>query len=251
MEESTKLPNLMIFGIHPVLEAIKAEKTFDKILLQEKIDAAVTRQIKDYCKEHVISLSEVPKEKLNRITGKNHQGIIAFLSPIEFYDVDDIVEQKFSEGVDPFILVLDKITDVRNFGAICRTAECAGVHAIVIPKKSAAQISEDSIKTSAGALMTMPICKVRILTETVKHLKDRGLRIVSCTEKTDDLHTAADLSGPIAIVMGSEEIGISREIVNISDNAVKLPMLGTIESLNVSVACGILLYEVIRQRTLV
>ena len=121
----------------------------------------------------------------------------------------------------------------------------------MIPKKSAAQISEDSIKTSAGALMTMPICKVRILTETVKHLKDRGLRIVSCTEKTDDLHTAADLSGPIAIVMGSEEIGISREIVNISDNAVKLPMLGTIESLNVSVACGILLYEVIRQRTLV
>lgn len=240
----------MIFGIHPVLEAIKAGKTFDKILLQEKIDPAITKQIKEFCRDNVVSLSEVPKEKLNRITGKNHQGLIAFLSPIEFYEVDDIVEQKFSEGKDPFILVLDKITDVRNFGAICRTAECAGVDAIVIPKKSAAQISEDSIKTSAGALMTMPICKVRILTETVKHLKDRGLRIVSCTEKATSLHTAADLSGPVAVVMGSEEIGISREIVNISDNAVKLPMSGKIESLNVSVACGILLYEIIRQRNI-
>ena len=145
-------------------------------------------------------------------------------------------------------MVLDKITDVRNFGAICRTAECAGVDAIVIPKKGAAQIGEDAIKTSAGALLTIPICKVKILSETVKFLKDRGLKVVSCTEKTENIFNQKDMTGPIAVVMGSEETGISREIINISDIAVKLPMHGTIESLNVSVAAGVLIYEVLRQR---
>jgi 23S rRNA (guanosine2251-2'-O)-methyltransferase len=145
-------------------------------------------------------------------------------------------------------LVLDKITDVRNFGAICRTAECAGVDAIVIPKKGAAQIGEDAIKTSAGALLTIPICKVKILSETVKFLKDRGLKVVSCTEKTENIFNQKDMTGPIAVIMGSEETGISREIINISDIAVKLPMHGTIESLNVSVAAGVLIYEVLRQR---
>ncbi len=250
MEDSFKHKNLMIFGIHPVLEAIKSGQTFDKVLVLENFVADHFKEIKNFCRENVISFNEVPKDKLNRITSKNHQGVIAFLSPVEFHDVDDILEQKFSEGKDPFILVLDKITDVRNFGAICRTAECAGVDAIVIPKKGAAQIGEDAIKTSAGALLTIPICKVKILTETVQFLKDRGLKIVSCTEKTEHIFNQKDLSGPMAIVMGSEETGISREIINNSDIAVKLPMHGTIESLNVSVACGIIVYEVLRQRAL-
>jgi len=248
MEDSFKHKNLMIFGVHPVLEAIKSGKTFDKILVLENFVSEHFKEIKNFCRENVVSFNEVPKDKLNRITAKNHQGVIAFLSPIEFYNVDDIIEQKFSEGKDPFILVLDKITDVRNFGAICRTAECAGVDAIVIPKKGAAQIGEDAIKTSAGALLTIPVCKVKILTETVRFLKDRGLKVVSCTEKTDDVFYQKDLSGPIAVVMGSEETGISREIINMSDASVKMPMNGSIESLNVSVAAGIIIYEVIRQR---
>ena len=248
MEDSFKHKNLMIFGVHPVMEAIKSGQTFDKVLVLENFVSDHFKEIKHFCRENVVSFNEVPKDKLNRITTKNHQGVIAFLSPIEFYDIDDILEQKFSEGKDPFVLVLDKITDVRNFGAICRTAECAGVDAIVIPKKGAAQIGEDAIKTSAGALMTIPICKVKILSETVKFLKDRGLKVVCCTEKTENVFNQKDMTGPIAVVMGSEETGISREIINISDIAVKLPMHGTIESLNVSVAAGVLIYEVLRQR---
>ncbi|WP_143960341.1 23S rRNA (guanosine(2251)-2'-O)-methyltransferase RlmB [Litoribacter populi] len=237
-----------IFGTRAVIEAINALKDIDKILVNKEQNNDLTKELLALAKAEKIPVVRVPEAKLNRITRKNHQGVVAHVSAIEYASLDNVIETCFSQGVSPLILVLDRITDVRNFGAIARTAECAGVHAIVIPEKGSAQINSDAVKTSAGALNFLPICRVKNLYYTVKDLKKMGLTVISCTEKTERDMYAADYTGPTCLIMGSEEDGISNELMGISDEFVGIPMTGNIESLNVSVASGVLIYEAVRQR---
>jgi 23S rRNA (guanosine2251-2'-O)-methyltransferase len=237
-----------IFGTRAVIEAINAQKDIDKILVNKEQNNELTKELLALAKAERIPVVRVPEAKLNRITRKNHQGVVAHVSAIQYASLDNVIETCFSQGVSPLILVLDRITDVRNFGAIARTAECAGVHAIVIPEKGSAQINSDAVKTSAGALNFLPVCRVKNLYYTVKDLKKMGLTVISCTEKTERQMYEADYTGPVALVMGSEEDGISSEIMGLSDEFVAIPMSGNIESLNVSVASGVLIYEAVRQR---
>lgn len=238
----------MVFGTRAVIETIKAGKTIEKIFLQKDLNNDLTQELTYLLKGSMISVSKVPVEKLNRLTRKNHQGVVAFVSPIDFVKLHNIVANSYEGGIAPLVLVLDRITDVRNFGAICRTAECAGVNGIVIPSKGGAMITSDAIKTSAGALNYLSICKEDKLTTSVKYLKESGFQIIGCTEKTDDLFYSTELDIPTAIVLGSEEDGISQDLLDLTDLKVKIPLSGNIESLNVSVAAGIILYECIRQR---
>ena len=205
--------------------------------------------LKKLLAQHNIRANYVPIEKLNRFTRKNHQGIVAFIADIPFYKIEDIVPQLFEEGKTPFILILDRLTDVRNFGAICRTAECVGVDAIVIPDKGAAPINSDAIKTSAGAIYNIKICKEKNLAHSVDFLQQSGISVFASTEKAQKLIYETNFKEPCAIVMGNEETGISKEVMHHSDEKVKLPIVGKTQSLNVSVACGALLYEVVRQRS--
>jgi 23S rRNA (guanosine2251-2'-O)-methyltransferase len=237
-----------IFGIRTAIEAIHFGKEIDKILIQKGLGNELFAELKKLIQEHNIPHNFVPVEKLNRITGKNHQGIICFLSEITFHHIENFLPGIYEAGKTPLLLVLDKVTDVRNFGAICRTAECAGVHAIIIPSRGSAQVNADAVKTSAGALQKIPVCREENLKETLLFLRESGLQIVACTEKTNDLYYSVDLTKPTAIIMGSEEDGISAEYLKLSDVKAKIPLLGEIGSLNVSVACGILLYEAVKQR---
>lgn len=232
-----------VFGIQTVLETLQSEKEIDKILIQRELGKT---EIQELAEARGIFVQKVPMEKLNRITRKNHQGVIAFTSMVNYAKIDNIIAEKFEQGIDPFILVLDRITDVRNFGAIARTAESAGVHAILIPSKGAAQINGDAMKTSSGALNHLPVCREERFEEAVKNLKESGLKIVSVTEKGNKFYHEETYEGPLAIIMGSEENGISENLQQISDSRVKIPQLGKIESLNVSVATGIILYEAIK-----
>jgi len=238
----------IIFGVHPVIEAINAGKAIDKLYIQRDIKGSGLTELRKAVKKNKIVFSHVPIQKINKHTSGNHQGVLAFISPIELTDIELLVPTLFEAGKTPFILLLDKLTDVRNFGAIARTAECAGVDAIVVPKRESAQINADAIKTSAGALHTIPVCKVDNLTDTAMFLQASGIRIVSCTEKTDNSIYDVDYNTPTAIVMGSEEFGISNQILKISDDKAKIPLAGEISSLNVSVAAGIILYEAVKQR---
>ena len=190
----------------------------------------------------------MPLEKINRLTRKNHQGVFAFISPIDFHNIEDVIPTLFEEGKNPLILVLDRITDVRNFGAIARTAECAGVNAILIPEHNAAAINADAIKTSVGALHKITVCRTWNLKLSLQFLKDSGLQLIACTEKTQDDMYKLDYSPPTAIIVGSEEDGVSAEFLRMCDAKAKIPMIGKIASLNVSVATGVILYEAIRQR---
>jgi 23S rRNA (guanosine2251-2'-O)-methyltransferase len=199
-------------------------------------------------KENEIAFQFVPLEKINRITRKNHQGVLAFISPIEYTNIEMLLPVLFETGQEPLLLILDQITDVRNFGAIARSAECAGVHGIIIPEKGMARIGADAIKTSAGALHHVPICKVTNLLRTIQYLKDSGIQIVAATEKADKIYTQGNFKTPVAIVMGSEESGISQSILNSSDQQLKIPLFGNIESLNVSVSAALMMYEAVRQR---
>lgn len=239
----------LIFGIRPTIEAIKAGKEIDKILIQKGLIGETFGELSQLMRESKIQFQYVPIDRLNRISPKNHQGIIAFLSLITYQEIENVLPMIYEQGKTPLILILDQITDVRNFGAIARTAECAGVHAIVIPEKGSAQVNADAIKTSAGALHNINVCRVKSLSQTLKFIKDSGLKIIACTEKADKIYTEADYSVPAAIVMGSEEFGISREVLNNSDEMVKIPIHGNIESLNVSVASGIIIYEALKQRS--
>lgn len=241
-------PEQMIYGIHPVMEAVKAEKEIDRVFIHRGAKGDGIHQLKNLLKEHGIAWQEVPLEKLNRLTRKNHQDVIAFISPIAYQPLDEIVTSLFEKGITPLILVLDRITDVRNFGAIARTAECAGVHAIVIPQRGAASVSPDAVRTSAGALNRVPVCRVRDLKEAAHYLRDSGIQLVAATEKGSDHYYSADLKAPSAIVMGSEEDGVSNEMIRTCDKLLRIPMLGHVGSLNVSVAAGILLFEAVRQR---
>lgn len=237
-----------IFGIHPVMEAIKEHQDIDKVLLQRDLRGPMIGELRKLLKENEVPVQNIPIQRLDQITKKNHQGVVAFLSPISFQPLDAIVMNLFEKGENPFILVLDRVSDVRNFGAICRTAECTGVHAVVIPVKGSAQVNADAVKTSSGALLRIPLCRERSLPASVEYLKNSGFKIICCTEKTNNLIYDADYSGPIAIIVGSEEDGISSTLMQQTDIAVKIPLIGEIESLNVSVSTGVILYEAIRQR---
>jgi 23S rRNA (guanosine2251-2'-O)-methyltransferase len=238
----------IIFGVRPVIEAINAGKEIDKLYVQRDIKGSGLSELRNAIKKAKIAFSHVPIQKINRHTSGNHQGVLAFISPIELSDMEIIIPTLFEEGKTPFILVLDKLTDVRNFGAIARTAECAGVNAIIVPKRESAQINADAIKTSAGALHNIPVCKVNNLTDAVMYLQASGLKIVGCTEKTEQTIYDVVYNLPVAIVMGSEDKGISNQILKLCDDKAKIPMSGEISSLNVSVAAGIILYEAVKQR---
>ena len=243
--------NQMVFGIRAVVEAIRSDKEIEALYIQRGIGGGLLNELRELMVEYNITAQHVPVEKLNRLTMKNHQGVVAFISPIIYQKVEDIIPQVFEKGEVPLILVLDAITDVRNMGAIARTAECAGVHAIVIPAKGSAQINPDAIKTSAGALYKIPVCRHDNFIQTVRFLQESGLQLVCCTEKTKEFIYTPDYTVPTAIIMGSEEDGVRNEIIRISDHLAKIPMYGEIESLNVSVATGIILYEAIRQRLVI
>ncbi len=238
----------MIFGTRAVIEAIEAGKEFDKILIQKGLSNELFGQLRKALEGTEIPYQWVPIEKLKRISSKNHQGVIAYLANITYYATEDLLGSVFESGKVPLVLILDKITDVRNFGAIARSAECAGVDMIIIPSRGAAQINADAIKTSAGALHKIPVCREDNLKNTIGFLKESGLQIISCHEKTENLIYDVDFKLPTAIIMGSEENGISGEYLKRSDTSVKIPMPGKIASLNVSVATGIVLFEAVHQR---
>lgn len=237
-----------IFGTRAVMEAIHAAKEIDKVLVQKELNNDLIKELLQLCKSSGVPVVRVPDAKLNRITRKNHQGVIAQMSAITYASLDHVIDNCYAVGKSPLILILDHITDVRNFGAMARTAECAGIDAIVIPEKGSAQINSDAIKTSAGALNFIPVVRVKNLFYTCRDIQKMGLTLVAITEKTDKIMYEADLASPVAMVMGSEEDGISQEIMGIVDEKVKIPMAGNIESLNVSVSAGIAIYEAIRQR---
>lgn len=238
-----------IFGIRAVIEAIESGKEVEKILIKKGLGGDLFKELFDKIREYRLPFQYVPMEKINRITRKNHQGVLAFISPVTFYDLENLLPSLFEGGKNPLILVLDQVTDVRNFGAIVRTAECAGVNAVIIPEKGAARINADAVKTSAGALHFVPVCRTKDLRKSILFLKESGLKIAAATEKATTNYTQADLTAPTAIVMGSEEKGIEQQILNLADAQLQIPIHGKIESLNVSVAAGLLVYEAVRQRT--
>ena len=240
--------NDIVFGTRPVLEAINSGKTLEKLFIQKNLKKEILEKIKSKLSNKKINISYVPKEKLNRITKKNHQGIICYISPISYQPIEEIIQRVFEKGKDPFVIILDRITDTRNFGAISRVADASGVDAIIIPEKESAIITSDSIKTSAGAINYVPICKVKSLRSTANFLKESGLKLVSCTEKGDKKFYDADLTSPCCIILGSEKDGISNSLMDISDERLNIPMKGNVESLNVSSSASVILFEVVRQR---
>lgn len=241
----------MIFGIRAVIEAIQAGKEIDKILMRRDMTSELSRELFAALNGMHVPVQYVPLEKLNKLTVKNHQGAIAFISPVAYQRIEDIIPGIYEQGKMPFIVVLDGITDVRNFGAIARTCECAGVNAIVIPTKGGASISADAIKTSAGALLSIPVCREENLGNALKFLVASGIKLVAASEKATKNYTQAILSEPIAFIMGAEDEGVSPDHLRLCDEMVSIPMSGSIASLNVSVATGVLLYEAVRQRAII
>jgi len=242
MQENT------IYGFRPILEAIECEKTIDKVLIQKGIQGDLFKDLFIKVRHHKIPFQYVPAEKLNKITRGNHQGVIAFLSAIEYQSVYDIVPSIFETGRDPFIIILDKVTDVRNIGAIARSAECAGVDAIVLPLKGGAQLNEDAIKSSCGALFKVPVCRHSNLVEVIKFLQNSGIEVIGVYERAEKNYFLKDFTKPVCIIMGNEYEGIAWDYLRECNDSVKIPMQGTIESLNVSVATGIVMFEVVKQR---
>ena len=237
-----------IFGIRSVIEAIQNNETIDKIFIQKGLSGQLFQELQQKMKAGDYNISYVPVEKLNRLVKGNHQGIVAKISPVEFADLETVVENSLQKSTSPLFLLLDQIDDVRNFGAIIRTAECSGVDGIIIPKKGAAPVTADTVKTSAGAIFKIPLIKVDHIKDAIYYMQASGIRVVAATEKSDELLYAVDLTLPTALVMGNEGKGISDSVLKLADEKAKLPMQGTIGSLNVSVACGAFLYEVVRQR---
>jgi 23S rRNA (guanosine2251-2'-O)-methyltransferase len=238
----------MIFGTRAVIEAVQAGKEVDKILMRRDLQNDLARELFNIVKTTNIPIQRVPQEKLDRLTRKNHQGVIAFISAVTYQTLEDIVPFLYEEGKLPFLVLLDGVTDVRNFGAIARTCECAGVNAIVIPAKNSVSVNADAVKTSAGALMSLPVCKETSITEAIKFLKNCGYKIIAATEKADKNYTSVSYSDPVALVLGGEDMGISMDNLRICDEMVNIPVVGNIASLNVSAAAAVLMYEVVRQR---
>jgi 23S rRNA (guanosine2251-2'-O)-methyltransferase len=240
----------MVFGIRAIMEAIESGKEIEKLLIQNGLRGELYNEFFQLIKYHKVPYNNVPLQALNRITRKNHQGVLAYLSPITYQSIENLIPMLYEEGKNPFLLILDRITDVRNFGAIARTAECSGVDAIVVPSRGAATINEDAIKTSAGALHKINVCREDNLKETMEFLKNSGIKIFGISEKAEEYYYQEDFSGPVALMLGSEENGISEAYMRYLDGFLKIPMVGQIESLNVSVAGGILMFEVTKQRLL-
>ncbi len=239
----------LIFGIHPVLEALGSGKEIERLYIQRGLKGGLVGEVIDAAKKIGIHPQTVPEAKLRKFTRKNHQGVVCILSPIEYHDVRDVVQSEFETGNDPLILILDRITDVRNFGSICRTAECLGVSAVLIPERGSALISADAVKASSGALLRIRVCREPNLKNTIRFLKESGLLIVSSTEKSDKHVYDAQIHGPLGLILGSEEDGVSAEYLKLSDEKLQIPMFGSIASLNVAVATGIILSEINRQRS--
>jgi 23S rRNA (guanosine2251-2'-O)-methyltransferase len=237
-----------IFGLRPVLEAIRAGKPIDRLLIRQGLQGALYHQLMTEVKNNNISYQIVPLERIEVVTRKNHQGVLAWLSLIEYQSIENLLPMIFERGEDPLLIALDGVSDVRNFGAIARSAECMGVHAVIIPEKGSARITGDAVKTSAGALHTIPVCRERAFVKSIRFLKESGLKVICATEKSGTLAAKTNLRGPLVLILGSEEKGVGRELLSLADATVRIPMKGTIESLNVSVSAGILIYEAVRQR---
>ena len=238
----------IIYGIRPVMEAIDSEKDIDKIMLQKGASGENFKELFHMIRQRNIPFQYVPAERLNRYTRGNHQGVVCLTSSIVYQNIYDILPALYEDGKTPFLLALDRITDVRNMGAIARSAECAGVDAIILPSKESAQLNEDAVKTSAGALHKIPVCRHDKFSETLIYLKESGIELVACTEKADDLFYHYTYPNPVCILMGNEYEGIAPQFLSLCDKKVRIPMHGSIESLNVSVATGIMLFEVLKNR---
>ena len=243
-----KKPNL-IYGIRTVIEAVKSGQHLERVFIQKSLKGDLYKELMLNLHQTSTPISKVPVERINKFTKKNHQGVVALISPVQYHTLEHLVPQIFEEGKNPLILILDEVTDVRNFGAIARTSECLGVHAIVIPSRGGAQINEDAVKTSAGAFNYLPVCREKSLLDVVRYLQESGINVIACSEKTDHSLAEINFSLPTAIIMGSEENGISDELIQMANDISKVPTTGSIESLNVGVAAGMALYEVQRQRS--
>lgn len=249
-ENKMKTSDNVIYGIHAVLEALNSEKDLTKVLVQKEIKNAAITELLNKCRNRNVPLQMVPKEKFYAFGNKNHQGVCAYISPVSYFSIEELVPKWFEEGIDPFILVLDKITDVRNFGAIARTAFCSGVNAIVVPEAESAPVNDDAVKTSAGALLKLKICREKHLKTTIAFLNQSGFATIACTERANYTLSQIDFSGPIAIILGSEDKGISPDVLKRCSHLARIPMDMGVASLNVSVAAGIAMYEAICQRNL-
>lgn len=240
----------VIYGTRAVMEAIRAGKEIEKIMIQASLNNDLIKELISTARTNQVPYTFVPAEKLKKFSAKNHQGVVCILSSVVYASLDNLIDRAYSEGREPFLLILDRITDVRNFGAIVRSAECAGVDGIVVGDKGNAPITGDAMKTSAGALNHVPICREKDLKTTMRYLRENGVRVVACTEKARQNIFEAPLSGPVALLMGSEEDGISDVLLRAADELVMIPMRGKIGSLNVSVAAGIAMYQVVRLRAI-
>ncbi|HNV81985.1 MAG TPA: 23S rRNA (guanosine(2251)-2'-O)-methyltransferase RlmB [Tenuifilaceae bacterium] len=238
----------LVYGIRPVIEAIRSGKELDSVLIKKGLSGELYSELKELLRERGIRSQLVPAERFGQFGNKNHQGVVAYLSPIDFQPIEEVVAGVWDKGQWPFLLMVDRITDVRNFGAIVRTAECAGVHAVVFVAKGSARIGSDAIKTSAGALHHMTICRVNSLRSTIRFLQNSGIKVIAASEKAPKTYSQAMLKPPIALVLGSEDVGVSAEVLKIVDDMVSIPIKGNVQSLNVSVAAGILVYEAVRQQ---
>ncbi|NJO69865.1 MAG: 23S rRNA (guanosine(2251)-2'-O)-methyltransferase RlmB [Bacteroidetes bacterium] len=238
-----------IFGLRPVIEAIEAGKDIDKIMVKRGLSGELFGELNQVMKQYQINYQMVPEEKLNGITRKNHQGVIAFISPVPLQRIEDVIPGLYEQGITPFIIALDGVTDVRNLGSIARSAECAGANAILLPEKGSAQLNADAMKTSSGALNYLPVCRTAQFKKSLQFLQQSGIKLIAATEKAEHLYFKTDYKVPVCIVMGAEDTGIDPEILRICDELVKLPILGKISSLNVSNAASVVLYEAVRQRT--
>lgn len=239
--------NNLIYGLRPTIEAIRAGKEVDKLFLQQGLKGELIPELRQLINEHQIPYQYVPVEKLNRMIRGNHQGVACYISEVTYYPIESLLMSVYEKGETPLFVILDRVTDVRNMGAIARSAACAGAHGLIIPDRGGAPVNADAVKTSAGALNILPVHKSRNLKSTIDYLKESGLKIISVTEKGKVNYFETDLTGPMALIMGSEEDGVSGEYLHRSDEMVKIPMTGEISSLNVSVAAGIILFDIVRQ----
>nr|WP_314660672.1 23S rRNA (guanosine(2251)-2'-O)-methyltransferase RlmB [uncultured Porphyromonas sp.] len=242
--------NNMIFGIHPLLEALEAGREIDKVMMRRGLRTEESARILALARERSVPVQFVPEERLGRLTQRQHQGVIAFISEIEYTPLEELVARVYEEGRAPFIVLLDGLTDVRNFGAIARTAECAGVDALVIPERGSVSVTADAVKTSAGALHRIPVCRVSSIAAAVGLLQSSGVRVVAASEKAEERYTETALQLPLGLVMGAEDHGVSTDVLRMADSITRIPQVGAIGSLNVSVAAGILIYEAVRQEQL-
>lgn len=243
-----KQPKNMIYGLRPVIEALKAGKEFERIIIQKGLQSDIAKTLDALTRERHLHAVYVPRQRLDFLCNGNHQGVVAYLSLVEYTHIEDLLPCLFEQGKTPLLLIFDRVTDVRNFGAMVRTAECAGVDAVIVPAQNSAPVNEDAVKTSAGALMNVPLCREENLKTVIHYLKASGVQVYAASEKASLEYTQADFALPTAFILGSEEDGVSPEYLKLCDKQLRIPLLGNIESLNVSVANGVLLYEAVRQR---